>query len=304
MNPEQKKSRTTCLVNPRAANNKWIRNKKIGRYLEKKFPGSCHDLLGDRLDTIRITKESCDHSDMIVAIGGDGTIADVLQGIFEAGKEDDVVFGIVPFGSGNGFRESYKIPKNPKKAIDALIRGKVVKSDIIEVEGRYAGFASVGAAAGVTQEKLRHEVHGLFGHLLATWRIFKMPRDMKTVILYDGIDDQGRPFEEKTLETSFFDCIVAKTGFFGYSWRIAPQADIEDGYLDVTLLEIGPVHFILAFPLIYFGHFQRTQKHFKAKKVVIKGKSLPVQYNGEILGELDEVTFNVRPHALKIIVGR
>jgi len=295
---------TTFLVNPRAANGRWVRNKILRRALEKRLSGRRYDLCGDRTNTVDLARKSCEDSRMIVAVGGDGTIADVLQGIFESGHADEVVLGIIPVGSGNAFRKTYGIPKSPGGAAKVLARRAVVRSDVIEVAGRYAGFASVGATAGVTLEKLRHPVQGLLGHLLATWRLFRTPAEEKVVELFDGLDDRGESFARKTVRTRFFDCIVAKTNFFGYSWRVAPLADAGDGYLDVTLWEMGPVGFLLAFPLLYLGLFQRTQRHFKARKVVIRGKALPVQYNGEVLGELDEVTFRVLPKALRIAVKK
>ncbi len=295
---------TTFLINPRAANGRWVRNKLLRRALEKKLSGRCHDLFGDRMHTVDLARRSCGDSRTIVAVGGDGTIADVLQGILESGRADEVILGIIPFGSGNAFRKAYGIPKSPGRAAKVLAKGTVVRSDILEVGGRYAGFASVGATAGVTLEKLRRPVQGLLGHLLATWKLFRIPAEEKVVELFDGRDDAGRTFDHKTVRTRFFDCIVAKTNFFGYSWRVAPLADVGDGYLDVTLWEMGPVGFVLAFPLLYLGLFQRTQRHYKARKVVIRGRALPVQYNGEVLGELDEVTFRVLPKALRIVVKK
>ncbi len=295
---------TIFLVNPRAANGRWVRNKILRRALEKKLSGRCYDLYGDRTHTVGLARKSCGDAQTIVAVGGDGTIADVLQGILESGHAEDVVLGIIPFGSGNAFRKTYGIPKSPGRAAKVLAKGTVVRSDVLEVGGRYAGFASVGATAGVTLEKLRRPVQGLLGHLLATWKLFRIPAEEKVVELFEGLDDRGKPFEHKMVRTRFFDCIVAKTNFFGYSWRVAPLADVGDGYLDVTLWEMGPVGFLLAFPLLYLGLFQRTQRHFKARKVVIRGRALPVQYNGEVLGELDEVTFRVVPKALRIVVKK
>jgi diacylglycerol kinase (ATP) len=304
MNPNHPDLKTTCLINPRAANSRWVRNKLLRRTLERKLPGQTVDLQGNGANMVDMARKSCEDSRMIVAIGGDGTIADVLQGIFESGRAADTILGIIPFGSGNAFRKSYGIPKNPRRAVKALARGTVVRTDVMKVEGRYAGFASVGATAGVTQEKLLRPIHGLLGHLLATWKIFRMPMEEKEIELRDGLDDRGRPFDRKVLRSRFFDCIVAKTNFFGYGWRVAPLADIADGFLDLTLLEIGPARFLLAFPLLYLGIFQRTQRHYKAKQIVIRGKSLPVQYNGEVLGELDQVTFKVVPKSIRIVVKK
>ncbi|MCK7524046.1 MAG: hypothetical protein MZV64_43675 [Ignavibacteriales bacterium] len=73
--------------------------------------------------------------------------------------------------------------------------------------------------------------------------------------------------------------MVAKTNHFGYSWRVAPEAVIDDGYLDVTLFELRPIKYAFLFPLIYFGVYQRRLRHFKARSVVISGRgpAHPVQ---------------------------
>jgi diacylglycerol kinase (ATP) len=235
-----------------------------------------------------------------VAMGGDGTIADTLQGIFEAGRDKEILFGVIPFGSGNAFRKSFGIPKNPCRAIDRLAGGIPRTIDLMDIEGRYAAFASVGATARVTGEKLQHDVEGIWGHALAARRLFGSRREEKEIELLDGRDRSG-PFERKMLYSRFFDCVVAKTNYFGYSWRIAPRARVDDGYLDVTLYELGPVKYILLFPLIYIGLYPGRRSHYKARKVVIKGKDMPIQYNGEFLGNRDRVEFRVLPKAIQII---
>jgi diacylglycerol kinase family enzyme len=61
---------------------------------------------------------------------------------------------------------------------------------------------------------------------------------------------------------------------------------------------------MLLFPLIYLGIFQRTQKHFKAKKIIFKGKNLAMQYHGELWGIKDQIEVKVIPKALTIIVPK
>jgi diacylglycerol kinase (ATP) len=300
MTEETKWGRVACLINPRAANSKWLRRKMLRAYLEKKLPGEIHDVCGDTRTTIEWAKKASSEAEVIVAMGGDGTIADTLQGIFEAGKAKDVLFGVIPFGSGNAFRKSFGIPKNPRRAIDRLAAGVPRTIDLLEVEGRLAAFASVGATARVTNEKLQHSVEGVWGHLLAGRRLYGSRADEKEIELYDGTDRHG-PFEHKTVRSKFLDCIVTKTNYFGYSWHIAPRARVDDGYLDITLFELGPIKYTLLFPLIYLGLYQKRQRHFKAKRVVIKGRELPIQYNGEVLGYRDRIEFKVLPKAIKII---
>jgi len=295
--------RTAFLINPRAANSKWLRKKKLRGYLQQKLDGRIHDVSGDTRTTIERAREACSDSEVIVAMGGDGTIADALQGIFEAGKEGDILFGVIPFGSGNAFRKSFGIPKNPRRAIDRLAVGVPRTIDLMDVEGRPAAFASVGATARVTGEKLQHKVGGLWGHVLAGRRLFGSSTGEKVIELYEGQDRSG-PFEARTIRSRFFDCIVTKTNYFGYSWHIAPRARVDDGYLDITLFEVGPVKYTLLFPLIYFGLYPRRHRHFKARRVVVMGREMPVQFNGEYLGPRDRVEFRVLPRAIRILCPR
>jgi diacylglycerol kinase (ATP) len=293
--------KTACLINPRAANSKWVRRRFLRAYLQKKLPGDVYDGLGDMKTTVEKTVLACGSADIIVAMGGDGTIADTLQGIFEAGKQDKVLFGVIPFGSGNAFRKAFAIPKNPLRAIDRLAEGVPRPIDLMEIEGRIAAFASIGATARVTGEKLAGRIQGLWGHLLAARRLFDTPAEPKRIELFDGLDAAG-PFERRTITSPFFDCIVAKTNYFGYSWRIAPKAVVDDGYLDITLFELKPIKYALLFPFIYFGLAQRTMRHYKAKRAVFSGAAMPVQFNGEVLGDRDRVEFRVLPRAIRMIV--
>jgi diacylglycerol kinase (ATP) len=293
--------KTACLINPRAANSKWVRRRFLRAYLQKKLPGEVYDGLGDMKTTVEKAVIACGSADVVVAMGGDGTIADTLQGIFDAGKSGEVLFGVIPFGSGNAFRKAFAIPKNPLRAIDRLAEGVARPIDLMEIEGRVAAFGSVGATARVTAEKLAGRIQGLWGHVVAARRLFDTPAEPKRIELFDGLDASG-PFEAKTVVSSFFDCIVAKTNYFGYSWRIAPKAVVDDGYLDVTLFELKPLKYALLFPSIYFGFAQRRMRHYKAKRIVIRGRDLPVQFNGEVLPDRDRVEIRVLPKAVRMVI--
>ena len=121
-----------------------------------------------------------------------------------------------------------------------------------------------------------------------------------SIELSQALDDKGAHFDRKHLKLKVFDGFIGKSKHFGYGWKIAPKAELDDGYIDMTFFEISNLKFLLFFPGIYFGTFQKTQKHFKAKKIIIKGKRLPVQYNGELLGKTDRVEISIFPKALKV----
>ena len=293
-----------CIVNPAAARNKWIRRKRLRRYLQDHIPYEIIDDCENKESVIKTAKEKSLDNDLILAIGGDGTIIDIIQGIIDSQRGRDILLGLIPFGSGNAFRKSFAISKKLKKALKTISEGNISEMDLIDIDGNVASFASVGATAQVTQEKLEHAIPGLAGHLLASRIMVGLPRKKQEIELIDGLTDNGEPFERKVMNLNLYDCVVGKTNYFGYSWRVAPKARLDDGYLDITLFETSWLKYYLFFSLIYLGLFQRTQKHFKAKKMIIRGQALPVQYNGEFLGVRDEVIFKVLPRALKVISSK
>ncbi len=290
-----------CMINPYAANKKWQRNALLRKYLQKHLPGKIIDNPEDKAYTVETVRKLCKDHDIIVAAGGDGTIADVIQGIKESGRMKNVALGIVPFGSGNAFITSLGIPRNVARAIKIIKEGKTREIDLIDIEGKAAAFASVGATAQVLVEKLQHNIPGFFGHLLASRIMLNLANYEQEIEIYDGIDDSGREFSHKSLKLKVFDCVLGKVSHFGYNWKVAPEAKIDDGYIDITLFEISGGRYLLYFPSIYFGTFQKTQKHFKAKRIVLRGRDLPIQYNGELFGIQDKVEIKILPCALKII---
>jgi len=305
---EEKKTerdkKIVCIINPAAANRRWKKRRRLRAKLIDSLPGKCLDAPRSKEETVAMTKEACQEADLVVAVGGDGTIADVLQGIFESPRRLEVTFGVIPFGSGNAFRKSLGLPRSPFKAIKYLKDGDTLTVDLIKVEGRVAGFASVGSTAAVTGEKIKHDIPGLIGHLLAAKRLLFYKRQEKIIGLYDGLDQKGNKFDYLEFPSHFLDAVIGKSNYFGYSWLVAPAARLNDGYLDLVLFEMPPVLYILSFPLIYFGFLQKKLRHFKAKEITIKGLDLDVQYNGEYLNSLTTVKARILPATLKVMVNR
>jgi diacylglycerol kinase family enzyme len=293
-----------CIVNPGAAKKKWLRKKRLHKFLKENLPGLKYDVLADKENTIELARKLSSRSETIVAVGGDGTIADVLQGIWESQRGKEIFFGIIPLGSGNAFRQSLSIPKNVKKAVRVLYEGKAKEISLMDVAGKIAGFASIGATALVSVEKLKHNIQGFWGHILAGRIFVGLPRWDVVVELEDGFDDEGNTFAQRTLCLKMLDCVVAKSNYFGYSCRIAPLASLEDDYLDITFFETGWLKTLLVAPLIYFGLYQRTQRHFKARRMTLKGRNLPIQYHGELLGVQDKVEVKALPQVVKAICPR
>ncbi len=297
--------KVVCILNPIAANKKWKRRKSLRRYLQENFPAPIIDSQVDKIQTVKMTKQLCKDYDVLVAAGGDGTIADVIQGLMESTGHKEITLGIIPLGSGNAFCRSIGIPLNIKKAIKHIWEGQTKVIDLLEIEGETkAAFSSIGASAEVTHEKLKKNIPGLLGHIYASKIIPRMPLREQEIELIDGVDDSGKPFESLTVNLKALDCVVSKSKHFGYGWRAAPKAELDDGYVDIVFFEMSGFKYILLFPLIFFGILQRNQRHYKAKKVLFKGKNLMLQYHGEVWGIKDQIEVKVLPRALRIIVPK
>jgi diacylglycerol kinase (ATP) len=292
---------TACVINPEAAQKKWRRRKSLKKFIDKKLPGKKYDVLVSKESMIELVRKISPAYSTIIALGGDGTIADVLQGIQSAGREKSVLLGIVPLGSGNAFRKSLSIPKSVRRAVRILHEGEPREVNLMEIEGRLCGFSSIGATAGASHEAQRKKVKGFWGHFLAGLGLLSRPLWEVDVELEDGVDEGGTPFDRRAFRLKILDCVVAKSNYFGYSWRIAPNASLDDDYLDITFFEMPGWKYALLLPLTYFGLYQRRLKNFKARKMVLRGKDLPVQYHGEYLGTRDLVEVKARPRAIRII---
>ena len=296
--------RVALIVNPKSAKGKWLRFPKLREYIRSTFSGRVHDEAKDKAGMTELARRLSLENDVLVVLGGDGTMADVMQGVFEAGRQNAVVLGLIPLGSGNAMRRSLRIPKQIRKAVRLIEAGTPKPIDVIDVGGKIASLVSIGATAKTTHKKSQSKIPGLLGHVLASRVMFTYPREEMEVDLFDGRDDKGRPFEQKSLKLKLYDCIVNKINYFGYNWTIAPKARIDDGYLDVTFFDIRAYSFVFYFPLIYTGRYQKILKHFKVKRMLIRGKDLHIQYNGEIMPVRDEIELKVLPKAVRVIGPR
>ncbi len=292
----------SCIINPAAAKHKSRKHKKTRAYLQHHFAGRIFDSGQDKAATIQKAKLLSLESDVLIAAGGDGTIADVIQGITDAKRGKNTALAILPLGSGNGFRKSLGIPLNIRKSLQLIEHGQKKEIDLIDIEGHAATFGSIGATAQITYEKNQHDIPGFWGHLKSGLNIFKFPQKEFKVELFEGVDENGVSFENKSISIHALDCIIGKTNYFGYSWKIAPLAVADDGYIDITFFEITPIQYLFAFPRIYFGTFQKKLPHFKAKKAVFRGRDLHVQYHGEHLGVRDKITLTILPRAITVFV--
>jgi len=306
------------VVNPRSASgatgDRWP---KIASDLRAHFGPFDVEFTKAARDGIRIAKEGAEAGrSFIIACGGDGTINEVANGILESGKEAEL--GILPAGTGGDFRRSINMPESLRDAARVLKTGDTRSIDVgritfqnfkNETESRYfLNISSFGLAAAIiervkTKPKLDwlpvDAIRGPASFALSTLQeVF----ELETTTVCVKIDDR----EEKPLITVNF--CVANARFFGGGMKIAPEAKLADGYLDVINIgDINSAKILLNAPSIYMGtHLDLKEvKDILAKRIEVRpqdeSKEVHIEVDGELPGKLPAI-YEVVPAALRLRV--
>ena len=211
------------VYNPTAAKGKARKKLKI---VEKKLTEmSINYKISESLrekHAIELTKQLIeDGATDIVAMGGDGTINEVLNGF---SNFENVNFGIIPSGSGNDFVNSIGIPLNVEKALDIIINGKTKFTDYMQMDGvRGINVIGTGIDVDILKRCKKAKIFkGKFQYLVSLIvSLFKF-RNYNLDITYN----------EKTEKRTGLLACVCNGRLFGGGIKICPIANTDDGYMD------------------------------------------------------------------------
>ena len=220
----------------------------------------------------------------VLAAGGDGTLFEVLNGLYSHGKDSRVPLGLIPVGTGNAFaRDLDLMPGDWVKAVGIIAQGRTRRVDVGRVSTRSESFYFlniIGAGLPVDAMEMAGKLKfiGNPAYTLATlWRAMKL-KSYPLVIEIDGnIIDKESMFVE-----------ISNTRYTGTSFMIAPAAALDDGFLDLTLVSrLSRSRLLRLFPSIYQGNHVRYPEVFtcKAKKIkLISPSGMALGPDGEIRG--------------------
>lgn len=275
------------------------RQKKIEALLESNIDHSLLDYTVRYTERIHhgteLAKDAVEQGcfDAIVAVGGDGSVNDVVSGMVGS----NIALGIIPCGSGNGLARNLKIPLTPAHAIETLNHYKVAEIDTIYLNDRViASIAGIGFDARVARRMKQTKVRGLQAYakiILTDYPTYKEH------IYRLNID--GNEIERKAWFISF-----ANSNQFGYNTAIAPLAQLDDGLIDVCIVDRIPLlHLPMTAPLLYLNHFELSQhvEYFKAHEVTVYNndeKWVNIDGEGERIGT--ELHFRNVRKSLKVLV--
>jgi diacylglycerol kinase (ATP) len=254
------------------------------------FPGHLGQTAGDSVDSL------------LVVIGGDGTVNEVVNGV--AGADAEVA--VLPSGTGQDFGRTHGIPSSFDDAVRVALGGETRTIDLGQVDcvgatGRF--FANVGSAgmSGAVARRANAMSKAFGGRatfFYALTREFLAWQNTEVVVELDGGDQR---------EGRLHDVIVANGRFHGGGMKLAPGAGQDDGLFDVvTIGDVTKLDFLTTAPKLYSGRYLSHPKVELLRSSFVglsAAEPLPLEVDGEPIGSTP-ASFEVVPAALRLRVPR
>ena len=225
----------------------------------------------------------------VVAVGGDGTIHEVVNGMIEDDKPvtPDAVIGIISAGRGSDFIKTFGLPAAPGVAVAHLDGGESFPIDIgkitymengAQVTRYFPNIAEVGIGADVVARAQRLPRRlGPLVYLVAFWLVMRKHKSARVNV--DLVD--------RTYEGPANNIVVANCQFFGGGMKIAPKAAPTDGLLDIQIEHARKREAIAIMPKVFKGeHLPHPDiEEFKRVRCTVTAdRALRIEADGEVLG--------------------
>jgi len=304
--------KTSVIVNPRAGNG---RTEKIWPNIEFALKQSIGSFQTEQTscqgDAILLTRHALESgATRIVAIGGDGHLNEVLNGFIENDVQlnSQATLSFVMTGTGCDFQRSLGVSGKWESAVEKLKDAQVRQIDVGKVsytapdktqQIRYfiniASFGLSGAADHYIDNSSLGKYFG--GTILYLWATIKTVFTHPNQTIRYRIDDGP----QKEIRTRL--ALLANGRYFGGGMHAAPEAELDDGLLDLLMLkEISLVKFLWHLPKIYMGtHLKLPVVYFQKvrKFTALSSEQVILDIDGESPGTL-EATFEILPRILKL----
>jgi len=233
--------------------------------------------------------------DTIIVSGGDGTVSTISRILVDT----DVVLGVIPTGSGNGFARHFGIPLTVSKAVKALAGGSVKAIDVGLVNDEpFFVTCSMAWDAAIVRTFDKSPLRGILPYVFAGVQEFfeYRPQNM-SVSLADG---EHLDFRMPVIFT------IANLTQYGGGAIIAPHAKEDDGKLELVVGEQKDFALILAnLPRLFDGSMHRIPRivtRSSEKMIIHRKKPVPIQVDGEVVEAPEVIEIGIKPEALKVLV--
>lgn len=227
---------------------------------------------------------------MVVAVGGDGTVSMVAKKIFGTA----ITLGIIPAGSANGMARELNIPANIEDALRIIERGAVKRVDTILINNLLClHLSDIGLNARLVKYFEEGNMRGKLGYAKVALKVLLNPQNMRVIIRS----------KEGELRRDAFMVVLANASKYGTGAVINPTGDLRDGLFEVVIIKHIGIGTLLKRWL--------TPKTLDPKKIeVIQAEQVQIyinrkvhfQVDGEYIGKVKQVSAKILPGQLNILV--
>jgi diacylglycerol kinase (ATP) len=296
------------IVNPRAGAGstakKWPQIMDLMKSIGLAFE---HDLTEAPGHAIEIAKLAAKKGyEMVVSVGGDGTLNEIVNGLYDAGGLEDVLLGIIGTGTGTDYIRTVGVPRHYKEACQCLMNRRKMLVDLGIVEYAngdqlmkrvFVNFAGLGFDAEVVKATTQRfkTLGSIPSYLMGLLSTLLLHKNKEVSLKLDGIVDNRKACA----------VIISNGKYGGGGMFVAPNADPTDGFLDVLIIDdLSKLDLLWSLPRIYRG------THLTHPKVTVQrvrqidiesSQRIPLQADGELLGDTP-ASFHVLPAALNIVI--
>jgi diacylglycerol kinase (ATP) len=243
-----------------------------------------------------------DGCEALFVAGGDGTVNEAVNGLASAGRPlDRIAIGVIPLGTGNDFAAALGMPADPVAAIEALLGGREIRVDLGDVNGRVFVNTSAGGFIAEVSVAVTPQLKTIAG------RIAYLIGGAQALMEFDPVGarivlEPGGELVERRL----YAFAVCNSRSIGGGRLIAPDALIDDGLLDVCLIDaMSAVEFVALARRVADGDHVNDPRVFygRADSVSIElDRRIKINTDGEVF-ETERCAYRVRHKAARFFAG-
>lgn len=243
--------------------------------------------------TILSRQAVADGFNIVVAVGGDGSVNETAKGLIGS----SAAMAIVPTGSGNGLARHLKIPLNLKKAMEVINLAKEVSIDSVQINNdTFINIAGVGFDAHIGWEFAKFGKRGFSSYLKVIARELPKYKAQDFELIIDG----------KTIKRNAFLISFANGSQWGNNAHIAPSADVSDGIMDISILKSFSFFNAISIGYRLFRktmHLSPFLETIRSKEVIVKQSHSTIAHtDGEPVELGNIISIKVNPLSLRVIV--